>query len=49
MTHCYNVCIFILWVSRIPISLVAGSFTVFFLLGLFSFYLDQIPFAEVKV
>ena len=26
MTHCYNVCIFILFVSRTPISLLAGSF-----------------------
>ena len=49
MTHSYNVFMFILFVSRTPISLLAGSFTVEFLLGLFSFYSDQIPFAEVSV
>ena len=57
MAHCYNVFMFILFVSRTPNSLLAGSFwkvpclsfTVVLLLGLFSFYLDQIPFAEVSV
>ena len=49
MTHCYNVCIFFVVVSRTPISLLAGSFWEALLLVLYCsfFYLGCFPFTWI--